>query len=654
MSFLTPQTPQQSGASFSPVPCNVMHVNGKRKASLSSQAACKRLKTLSHVSYHGNSNTRIFDHDDSGFTVGSISNGDKCILLTQQACCASCWMCNDYEHVKFKTCHECLSAGTSECVYVGLNCILGNSCMFRDLRRSYVRLLTRENIESNPGPFRKNCCDWEFDDEEQFEHHVFQCSTAKGNFKAGLATADCYFCPLKFTSMPELNRHVFLKHNIPCWLCLKSYTAGTEHKCPVKKFNLKEKAVYQNQQEKNNKKPKPKKDNVKCKYCNKVVKSKMTENDWKEHEPLCIQPLKCVKCGYTTRCKDKFSVHWETRHEKEEQVPDKKNDIFDGVDDLGDEYEEQPMQVDDAEHAAGMIEAMRKIAGNDEPEPLFDGDQNPQPAAVPIPVQQPKPNLPLIQPGGKFISFSHPNPNIQESQFLRKFSINLLKVFGSIAGLYLDMKAMNLFNFCTNNLVNLARCFFLKPDITVNYSKWGTILLGSYGTYQLVKTAHASIRDFYKIQKHSGIVGAFKILTEAHKVHWTRIKEVPVIADRHDAHSSRDISRNAHMVHYKVTSYTAGGSVGVSHVASEGWHETDMFVSEELATEAMCMRNFTNLESLGLAKTRIDQFIQNCSIVGLDRKVMRSVYVDTAAFVYGQYLSIVKLKQQRLGFLPPQ
>ena len=77
-------------------------------------------------------------------------------------------------------------------------------------------------------------------------------------------------------------------------------------------------------------------------------------------------------------------------------------------------------------------------------------------------------------------------------------------------------------------------------------------------------------------------------------------------------------------------------------------------MSESVVMEGMGMKNMSTIADLNVAKVRIDQFISSLSIVNVDRDEDDAIYNNSATMLYGLYLNLVKERNAKLGFLPPQ
>lgn len=680
--------------------------------------------------------TSIFEHFNSGFFIVSITENDVFMQATKYDCGSFCPECAFFNNLNGKHCNDCCSFAMGKRMTVNANC--NDNCIFRIVRDSFVKDLTRECIESNPGP---SCCGFNFDSESAFSSHVEKCSALKQDMKEKLSNPSCYFCKNDFKTLTMLNQHIMNKHKNVCWICS---IEEADHKCKLEGASLRVLAAHEKKEIAKVTRPTKKpRDNVKCKYCNKEVKHFMSPEDWKAHEKDCIPPTKCDHCKYVSRNKDNLDLHKIVAHKDKEKLVEHKTTVA--------EAHKNPVQndakptkpkgeivsppvpqenpwknlpkveqdvLDDLFGTENMIKAEEEMKSDEkdkQSKPKFSGSFEEtvvlpadEPNELPEidrldevfdvhrlinlrkeiksihsdavekmyargrelvlykkseePVNTPEPEKPKKT---EFESFSHPNPNVDKDCLTRKLFAGIVNVAVSLFGFKMDKQLGKILDTINNTI---SPYIFQKQEKILTMSPFTTyvaqptftfykpVMTGLFllGMYNLSRWALSLGRDLYKIKKMVGVSQSLRIALQPHKVHWVAKEFLECEDDRHDAQSSRDVKHQAQLRHYEVYSYTKGGMVGESTVAKEGWHRTDMVISEELATESMSMRNFTDLPVLGNVKTRIDQFIMNCSIIGIDRKIYKEVYVDTAAFVYGKYLSMVKTKQARLGFLPPQ
>lgn len=689
----------------------------------------------------GNVNhTSIFEHFNSGFFVVSISENDTFMQATKYDCGSFCPECNLFNNLNGKHCNDCCSVVYGKRMTINANC--NDKCIFKIVRDSFVKDLTRECIESNPGP---SCCGFEFENDNVFSAHTDKCASLKHEMKENLKQASCYFCKSSFKTLTMLNQHILNKHKNVCWICSLE---EPNHECKLEGANLRILAAQEKRDASKVTRPTKKpRDNVKCKYCKKEVKHFMSPDDWKAHEKDCVPPTKCEHCKYVSRNKDNLDLHKAVAHKEKEKeqlavqqapvtnasknpvqsnnetikpkaeiisppVPKEnpwkalpKIDKEELEDLFGPENTIQAAEEKDKQEEE-VVEKPKKFQGEFEEE-MFLPAEYPDPNEVPdidklerhdvhrlinlrrdikalhdslldkmysrgkelVLYRKPEEPEKIIEekPPKKtlFTSFSHPNPNVDKNCFTRKLFAGVVNVAVSLFGFKMDKYLGKILD-SVNNLVSpyvfsqQEQILTLSPFTTYvvqpTFTFYKPVMTGLFllGMYNLSRWAMSLGRDVYKMRKMLGVSRSLRIALQPHKVHWIAKEFLECEDDRHDAQSSRDVKHQAQLRRYEVYSYTKGGNVGEAVVAKEGWHRTDMVVSEELATESMSMRNFTDLPVLGNVKTRIDQFIMNCSIIGIDRKIYKEVYVDTAAFVYGKYLSMVKTKQARLGFLPPQ
>lgn len=157
-----------------------------------------------------------------------------------------------------------------------------------------------------------------------------------------------------------------------------------------------------------------------------------------------------------------------------------------------------------------------------------------------------------------------------------------------------------------------------------------------------------------------GWIPAMKMLTRTDKVHWIRTTPSgthlpePTLDKRHDSHSSRDFIRKQKLANWLVISYAPASFIGKALGAHEDWSVTRLVVSESVVMEGMGMKNMSTIADLNVAKVRIDQFISSLSIVNVDRDEDDAIYNNSATLLYGLYLNLVKERNAKLGFLPPQ
>lgn len=706
--------------------------------------------------------THVLEHDDAGMSTFS-SDGDF-ITLNFRECHAFCGVCDDLKSYKLQMCFDCLSAGTTEYIYCAHWCVLGNDCCFKNFRNSYVRLLTRENIESNPGP-RFFGRDWT-DDE----------SPAILAIQGGLEKDGKFVCPgltcdLSFKSYALWSQHNQSKHGNMCMVCFKDGLFRVLHECVLQGAAL---PVVEKSIEKITRPvPKPKKQpqlqQRKCDHCKNPIDLKMTPEKWKAHEPYCTNCPTCPCCTFRSRDEGKLIFHVSSCHgipaaevkailrytdsrtseilgefvpprNLPPNTPDKKEKgkavegqvrpfdpledavrafretgkqiprtIANGLIDMGfdvpaeiiassddessdsdssgDDSDDDDVQVNNAAQAGpAPAQPVVPAAVNAPVVPPRPGRPlpavpNPAPAApapvpvVPAPVPAPAvpaplpvvavvpPPVPKVDPNfifnKNFSDFSHVNPNVARGSLLRTLGLRLIGVVASACSAYLDWKTFKLTDVVKTFLVNKLSPRILPPFTFVLNSLRIVSLLSLFYNFYLIYQSFMRIkRTVDKLQ--IGWIPAMKMLTRTDKVHWIRTTPAgfhlpePTLDKRHDSHSSRDFIRKQKLANWLVISYAPASFIGKALGAHEDWSVTRLVVSESVVMEGMGMKNMSTIADLNVAKVRIDQFISSLSIVNVDRDEDDAIYNNSATMLYGLYLNLVKERNAKLGFLPPQ